>query len=332
MGNYGLERSLVEQSGLEFAAYHDVRGGPLHGVSWARRLVSVLQLLAGTIQSLRLMMQHKPKAVLSTGGWGGLPVALASWVYRVPMLIYLPDIEPGLAIRVLSRFARRVAVTLPESVNYFRSGQAVVTGYPLRQDITNATREAAVAYFELDPTRKTLLVFGGSLGARSLNIALIGVLPQLLSDGVQVIHITGKLDWPRVENIQNELPNKAYYHPYPYLYQEMGLALVAADVVVSRAGASVLGEFPLFGLPSILVPYPHAWRYQKVNADYLSERGAAIRINDEDLSQELLPTIRNLLDNPSRLAQMRVCAEALAQPDGALRTARELLHLAGGAA
>jgi UDP-N-acetylglucosamine--N-acetylmuramyl-(pentapeptide) pyrophosphoryl-undecaprenol N-acetylglucosamine transferase len=121
---------------------------------------------------------------------------------------------------------------------------------------------------------------------------------------------------------------RAHYHAYPYLH-EMGLALAAADLVVSRAGASALGEYPLFGLPAVLVPYPFAWRYQKVNADYLVARGAAVRVNDEDLRQQLSGIVRRLLADEPRLAQMRAAAQAAATPQAAHRIATELLTLAG---
>ena len=98
------------------------------------------------------------------------------------------------------------------------------------------------------------------------------------------------------------------YHVWPYLHEDMALALASADLVVCRSGASVLGEQPLFGLPSILVPYPYAWRYQKVNADYLVEHGAALLLRDEDMADQLLPTLRSLLADPARLAAMRDCA------------------------
>jgi UDP-N-acetylglucosamine--N-acetylmuramyl-(pentapeptide) pyrophosphoryl-undecaprenol N-acetylglucosamine transferase len=111
----------------------------------------------------------------------------------------------------------------------------------------------------------------------------------------------------------------------------MGLALAAADLVVSRAGASALGEYPLFGLPSILVPYPHAWRYQKVNADHLVEQGAAVRLNDEDLSARLAGEVRGLLGDTARLGAMRAAAKTAARPDAAQRLARELMALAGDA-
>jgi UDP-N-acetylglucosamine:LPS N-acetylglucosamine transferase len=125
------------------------------------------------------------------------------------------------------------------------------------------------------------------------------------------------------------LIDATHYHAFPYLHQEMGLAMAAADLVVSRAGASVLGEFPQFGLPSILIPYPHAWRYQKVNADYLAGQGAAIRLDESDMLTSLLVNIESILFDPQKLAAMSAASSALAHPDGSEHAAGELMRLAG---
>lgn len=325
----GFERPLVEQSGVRFDSRHEVRSGQVHGVSLPKRLVSLAMIALGTVQSLRLLRQLRPGALLLTGGFVGLPVALAAWLLRVPSLIYLPDVEPGLAIRVLQRFAHKVAITVPDSARYFPPGKTVVTGYPLRAMMHRASREQGIAHFGLDPERRTLLVFGGSRGARSINQALQAILPQVLEAGIQVIHITGTLDWPQVEAARNALPDATHYHAFPYLHGDMAEAFAAADLVVSRAGASTLGEFPAFALPAILVPYPYAWRYQKVNADYLAERGAAIVMNDADLPEKLWPAIRDLYQDPARLERMRAASAQLAEKDSAWRVGRELLRLAG---
>lgn len=327
----GFERPLIQESGIRFAHQREVYAGPLHGVGALQILISLIQLAVGSLQAFAWMLTQRPQAILLTGGWVGLPVALAGWLLRVPGLIYLPDIEPGLAIKVLRHFVRKVAITTPESAQYFAAGQTTVTGYPLRQEVSSATREAAIARFGLDPARKTLFVFGGSRGARTINNALLGILADLMRrPDLQIIHITGTLDWQEIDIRRKALGDMPYYHPFGYLHHEMGLAFAAADLVVSRAGASILGEFPHFGLPAILVPYPHAWRYQKVNADYLAERGAAIVMKDADMEQQLLGTIGELLDNSARLADMRRCARALAQPDGARMAAQVLVQLAKG--
>jgi UDP-N-acetylglucosamine--N-acetylmuramyl-(pentapeptide) pyrophosphoryl-undecaprenol N-acetylglucosamine transferase len=120
---------------------------------------------------------------------------------------------------------------------------------------------------------------------------------------------------------------RAYYRPFPYLHEEMGAAFRSADLVVARAGASMLGEAPAFALPSILVPLTFAWRYQKGNADYLTGHGAAVQLTDETLAEKLLPTIMGLIHNPARLAAMSAAATALDKPDASTHIAQLVLGL-----
>ena len=325
-----MEADLVKRAGLPFRAIH---GAGVHGVGW-RLPLNALNLLRGLAEAWGLVRSYQPDAVLVTGGFITAPVAVAAWLSRVPVLVYLPDIEPGLAVKLIARLARRIAVTVEDSRQYFRgrAGDVVVTGYPTRPELLAVSRAEAQAALGLEAGRPVLLVTGGSRGARSLNKAVFQALPDWLKD-YQVVHLSGQLDWQAVEQVRAALPadQMARYHAYPFLH-EMGQALAAADLVVSRAGASALGEYPLFGLPAILVPYPYAWRYQKVNADYLAQRGAAVRLNDEDLPAQLAGAVRALLDDPARLAGMRAAARAAAQPGAAGRIAAELARLAGSAA
>lgn len=319
-----MEAEIIARAGLSFKA---IRSGGVHGVGW-RLPLNALRLAQGFFEALRLLQDFQPNGLLVTGGFVTAPVALAAWLKRVPILVYLPDIEPGLAVQFISRLAHKVAVTAEDSRKYFakQERKVVVTGYPTRPELTT-TRAAAHQQLGLDPQRLTVLITGGSRGARSLNRAVLAALPDWLKD-YQVIHLSGQLDWEEVEAARDQLPDdlRARYHAFPFLH-EMGLALAAADLVVSRAGASALGEYPLFGLPAILVPYPHAWRYQKVNADYLETRGAARRLNDEDLSTRLVSEVRSLLGNTARLAGMRAAAQAAATPAAARRIAQELVAL-----
>ena len=147
---------------------------------------------------------------------------------------------------------------------------------------------------------------------------------------MQVIHISGTLTWPETEAFAEALPEhlKNNYRPFPYLHDEMGLAFRAADLVVARAGASMMGECPLFGAPAILVPYPYAWRYQKVNADFLVERGAGIRLDDERLKTDLAHTIQQLmLDEPEQLEEMKKAAQSLHRPGAAERLAETIMEV-----
>ncbi|MCY3582225.1 MAG: undecaprenyldiphospho-muramoylpentapeptide beta-N-acetylglucosaminyltransferase [Chloroflexi bacterium] len=326
----GMERELVAAAGLAFADYHEALAGPIHGVKPLRMASSLLKLAAGTVQSLGILRRIQPQVILLTGGWANFPVALAANLLRIPIVIYLPDIEPGLTIKVLQRFARKVALSAAPSLRFFPEGKAVITGYPLQADRLCADRAAALSYFELDPTRKTLLVFGGSRGARSINMALADSLERLLAAGLQIIHITGELDWARAQQQLGDLAEHAQYRAYAYLHAEMGLAFAAADLAICRAGASTLAELPAFALPAILVPYPYAWRYQKVNADYLSQRGAALRLDDEDMPAELGDLVLALFADEARLEQLRESSRALANRDGARNLARLLLETGRG--
>jgi UDP-N-acetylglucosamine--N-acetylmuramyl-(pentapeptide) pyrophosphoryl-undecaprenol N-acetylglucosamine transferase len=149
---------------------------------------------------------------------------------------------------------------------------------------------------------------------------------------MQVIHISGTFTWDEVEKNAQTLPQalREFYRPYPYLHDEMGHAFRAADLVVARAGASMLGETPAFRLPSILVPLAWAWRYQKVNADYLCERGTAVQLTDESLGEQLLPTIQTLMADPDKLAQMSQAAQTLDISNGAENLANLIEFVAKG--
>ena len=144
-------------------------------------------------------------------------------------------------------------------------------------------------------------------------------MPELLQI-TQIIHITGQREWEEMEATTKSLDlagNGHRYHAYPYLYDEIGAALCVADLVVSRSGASTLGEYPVFGLPAILVPYPYAWRYQQVNAEFLANHGAAVILPDATLDHELVYVIKDLLNNPAKLRQMRSAMQKLAHPEAA---------------
>ncbi len=325
----GMERELVSQSGIAFAGYREVFAGPLHGVNPFRIVASVLKLALGSLQSLGISLRLRPQVVLLTGGWPNLPVALGARLLRIPIVIYLPDIEPGLTIKALNPFASRIAISVEPSARFFPAGKTVVTGYPLQANRLNAERKQAQAHFKLDADRRTLLVFGGSRGARNINIALADMLPHLFDMGLQIIHITGEFDWEENRERVADLSEHPHYKAFAYLHDEMGLAFAAADLAVCRAGASTLAELPLFGLPAILVPYPYAWRYQKINADFLAERGAAIKLNDEDMADKLYKTVRALFTDERRLSQMSAKSRALANPDGAGQLADLLLKVGG---
>jgi UDP-N-acetylglucosamine--N-acetylmuramyl-(pentapeptide) pyrophosphoryl-undecaprenol N-acetylglucosamine transferase len=317
----GMEENLVERAGVPFRA---VPAAGVHGVGLRTLPGNLLQLGRGFTTSRRIIRGFRPDVLFFTGGYIAVPLALAARspipnLKRPRSLLYVPDIEPGLAIKTVARFADQIAATVSETSEWLpHRANLIVTGYPLRKDMRVWESDEARRYFDIQPGLPVLLVFGGSKGARSLNQALLKVLPELLVE-MQVIHLSGQLDWPEVEEYRAELPGESAsrYHAFPYLHEEMAAALSVADLVISRAGASVLGELPFFGLPAVLVPYPHAWRYQKVNAGYLAKRGAAVIVEDEAIANTLLNVVRELMRSGQRREQMRRAMKSLAHPQAA---------------
>jgi undecaprenyldiphospho-muramoylpentapeptide beta-N-acetylglucosaminyltransferase len=325
-GEGGMEAALVERARIPFRT---IPAAGLHGVG-IRNLPRNLSLMVrGVGASRRILQEFRPGVMLFTGGYVAVPMALAG--RKVPSLVYVPDIEPGLALKTVARFANRIAVSAEESRRFFPAeARLVVTGYPVRTSLGQQDRAAAQAALGLDPALPTLLVSGGSKGARSINMAVLQHLEKLLNLA-QVVHLSGELDWPVVAERRLALGGvlASRYHAYPYLHDEMPLALAAADLAIWRAGASSLGELPVVGLPAVLVPYPYAWRYQKVNADYLASRGAALVLEDERLPEQLLSTVESLLGNPEKLEAMRSAMFSLARPNAAAAIADQIRQLGG---
>ena len=320
-----MEEALVNRAGISYRA---IPAAGVHGVGLGALPGNIGKLTRGVMQSRRILKDFKPDVLFFTGGYVAAPMAIAGRDH--PIALYVPDIEPGLALKFLGYFSDVVTVTAPDSRKFFPSPERIVhTGYPLRPGLLNWSREKAFSHFELDPAHPTLLVTGGSKGARSINLAILKHLDDLLGL-TQIIHITGALDFETVNAATDKLTaeKKSRYRVLPYLH-EMGAALSAADLALSRAGASSLGEYPLFGLPAVLVPYPHAWRYQKVNADYLAERNAALILQDELLNDNLLPVIKDLFANLNKLDAMKTAMKTLSLPDAANAIASQLVKLAG---
>ena len=322
-GEGGMEESLVRRQGITFMS---IPAAGVHGVGLINMPRNLTMLGRGVFAARRILKEFQPDVLFFTGGYVAVPVALAG--SSIPTLLFVPDIEPGLALRSLTRFADVIAVTTDRSQKYFRK-KVLQTGYPLRSDLALWDRQTATRHLSISGERPVLLVFGGSKGARSINFAVMNNLRELLAK-FEVIHISGELDWQYVKQNREQLPMElaARYHALPYLH-EMGAALAAADMVISRAGASALGEYPLFGLPAVLVPYPHAWRYQKVNADYLAWRGAAVTLEDHRLNDELLLTLNVLFENKNKLKSMRAAMFELSHPRAAEKIAGALIKLAG---
>lgn len=341
-----MEQALVERAGIRFQG---IDTGQLRGISPLRALANIGKMLKGFRQSLAILRSFHPDICLVTGGYVCAPVVLACRWQRIPIVIYLPDMTPGAAILWLSRFAQRIAVTFPEAARYFGGlaprGKAVVTGYPVRHELAEGARDRAAARRQLaqiidrpsmdgSDNLPLLLIWGGSLGARSINLATWSALADLLPHA-HILHVVGTRDWGLAKGQMQTLRATGVlsggaarrYHPVDYLHEAMPLALASADLTVARAGASTLGEFPIAGLPSILVPLVISGVNQQQNAEQLANHGAAVIIADNKLADDLARIVVELLNQSDRRSAMAAAARAIAQPDAAQKIVDTLVQM-----
>lgn len=301
-----------------------------------RRLSPKLLAVPGGLRrsvarSVEIAAEEHAVAAVTFGGYVSFPVARAARRSSIPLVIHEQNAVPGLANRLASRWADRIAVSVPGSANRFRRAErCVVTGNPVRQDIAlldrDGLRAEARERFGLDPDRPTLLVFGGSQGARSLNRAIVAAHDRWGDQSVQVLHATGRATheatataWAQARE-QGEGPKVKVLD----FIESMADAYAAADLVVCRAGATSIAELTALGIPSILIPYPHATAdHQTENARALERAGGAIVIPDDDLDADaLLAACRPLLADPTRRQAVADAARAFGRPDAADNVAR----------
>lgn len=318
-----IEERIAREWNLSFTP---IRVGGFRGLGAATQARNLLYFVRAIGQAQQAIVHFKPNVVLATGGYVSAPVIWAAWRRRVPVVIELPDLEPGWAIQSLWRLSRQVAVSFDQVLRFFPPGRATVTGYPVRAEFYRVTREQGRAHFGLDATGPVITIFGGSQGAHVLNESVRVNLRELLRMA-QIIHICGMRDKPRLESERGALESElgARYRVYDYLREEMPLALAAADLVVARAGAATLGELPAVGAASVLVPGEFAHGHQEKNADFLAAHGAAIKLRQADLPRALVPTIAWLLQDGERLQAMRAAAKRLARPEAAARIGELLM-------
>lgn len=339
----GMEGDLVRrESTLPF--WH-IDAAAVRGRGPRALLYNVWRLARGVIQALQLIRRERPAVVFGTGGYVCVPLFVAAWLLRVPSAIYLPDVVPGLAVRFLSRLATVTLVSIDDAVPYIGLPVAVwpqwhpsdramiVTGYPVRADVLQADRTTTRALLGIHDETPLVLVYGGSRGARSINVAVAAQLPHILSHAA-VLHVCGREgDEVMLRETAARLPSElqARYHLYPYLAMDgaltMPAALGAADVTVCRSGASVLGELPAAGLAAVVVPYPYV--HQDENADYLVRHGAARKVADAAQHTTLWPTLAPLLHDPTLRQQYQHAMRQLAKPHAAMHMAQVLFRLAG---
>lgn len=330
-----LEARLVPDAG--FRLHH------IDAVSIPRRPSPKLlrvpgALRAGVRRCMDLIEQERAVAAVTFGGYVSFPLDRAAWRAQLPLVIHEQNSIPGLTNRIAARWADRVAVTFPGSAQRFRRPErCAVTGNPVRSDVLELDREARRAdariRFGLDPDLPTVLVFGGSQGARSLNRAIVEAHGSWGDTRLQILHGAGRGGYaPAVSGW--EQARAAGSGPRVELVdfiEDMADAYAASDVVVCRAGATSIAELTVLGLPSVLVPYPHATAdHQTENARALERTGGATVIEDDQLNGDrLVSAVRPLLDDEARYTDMARASRAFGRRDAATNVARLVLGLLG---
>lgn len=315
---FGIEARVIPATRYAFVPL-TIRG--LRGRGLRGGLDLALQFPRAVFAAWRVLGRFRPSLVLGLGGYGSAPVVVAAWVRGVPSVLLEQNARPGLANRSLAHLARRVCTAFADSAGYFPAGKSVHTGNPVRCLAADAATPRG--HF-------TVLVFGGSQGARSINRAMVeavAVLRVSLPE-MEIIHQTGEAD---AEAVREGYRAAGVVADVSAFIQNMGEAYGRADLVVCRSGATTLAELAALGKPAILVPYPHAADdHQRANAELVVARGAAEMILDQELSGELLAArIRDLAADRERLARMHDAALSLAMIDAAeavLRVCREVVE------
>jgi len=310
-----VEARLVPERGYAFDAFR-VLGFPRRpGLGLLRALWLAV---AAPVACLRILARRRPDVVLGGGSYVAGPMLLAAWLRRIPATLSEADAELGLANRLAAPFVRRLFLAYP--IPGRRDGKARIVGRPIPSTSRVVPREEARRRLGLAQEGPLVLVFGGSLGARTLNETAVAAWGEA---GPAVLHLCGERDW----NELRSRVSRAGYRLLPFV-EEFGAALGAADLVVARAGGSVW-EVAAAGRPAILVPYPDATAdHQRRNAEYFERAGGAAIVDDRDASAAVPRLVDELLADPARMREMAEAMVAAAKPDAADRIADELVELA----
>jgi len=288
-----------------------------------------IRLSLSVPQAMEMLLMRRPAAIFTTGGYVALPVLLAASAMRIPVVMWDGNVVPGRSVRVTAHLAGCLAVAFESTCRALgrRGRPCYLTGTPIRDPGAVGRAEARKA-LRIPTKEKLILVFGGSQAVRRFNSAVAEALPRLVAR-VRVIHVTGDAGYDEAIACRDALPEemRERYRPERFLDEEMTLALAAADLVVGRAGSSTLAEVAAFGLPMVVVPYPHAAGHQRRNAEQMVGAGAARLVEDEAFDAEALLAAAAILDDSKAHDAMAAAARSLARR-GAAAAVAELVYAA----
>lgn len=320
-----MEMEKVPQEGFEIVGL-DIVG--FNRSNFFKNILLPIKLLRSLSDAKNIIKTFKPNAVVGVGGYASFPILKAAQQMNIPTLIQEQNSFAGKANQILGKKAKAICVAYENMEKFFPSEKLVITGNPVRKNISqmNISREEGQVWLGLNPTRKTVLVVGGSLGAKSINEGVDAHLEEIIAEDVQIIWQTGKPYYQQALKRADAFKDKVKVFEF---IKEMDCAYAAADIVISRAGALAIAELCIAAKPVIFVPYPHAAEdHQTSNAMALVERNAALMVKDSEVQEELLKKLKHLLHDAAMQEIMTKDLQGMAIKDSDERIAKKVIEIA----
>ncbi len=322
----GLEADIVPKAGVDFKAIEI--SGFKRSLS-IENIKTIIRFFRAVTESKKMIREFGADAVVGTGGYVCGPVVYAAAKLGIPTLVHEQNVIPGLTNKFLSRHTDRIAVSFSGSAQYFPKDKVVVTGNPRATEVAKADPEQGRSSLAVRPSRRIILVVGGSRGARAINEAFLQAVPELATKkDLHFIYVTGEVHYQKVKEQLEKHEIQSNVSVYPFIYN-MPQVLAATDLIVNRAGASFLAEITSLGIPSILIPSPYVTNnHQEKNARWLEEHGAATVILEKDLTgPSLIESIDHIMMNKTKWFEMKAAAKKLGEPKAANKLYEELKRL-----
>jgi len=322
---HGIEARVIPREGYPIKF---LRAEGMVGVSVPKRIKAMAKIFLSFLDSYKIIKNMRPDIMIGVGGYASGAIILIAALMSIPTMILEQNCIPGFTNKILGKFVKAICINYQESIPFFPKEKTFLTGNPVRMHILKGSRESALRLFSLEKSLFTIFVFGGSLGARSINTAVVDSLNYMhdLKDRIQFLHQTGTKDYEYIRDAYRKLGYKGTIAPFIY---QMGEAYAVSDIVISRAGATTLAELTALGKPAVLIPYPHAaGHHQDLNARKLFEMGAAKMIPESELSgKSLAHTVQELYENKTIRAEMQKNSRALGRPEACTKVVDIAMNL-----
>ncbi|MCQ2736684.1 MAG: undecaprenyldiphospho-muramoylpentapeptide beta-N-acetylglucosaminyltransferase [bacterium] len=308
----GVEASIVPREGfdIKFVSCSSFSSNPV------KLAKGIVKIAAGIAKTLSIFSEFKPDIVTGSGGYVSAPVTMAAFLKKIPVVLLEQNTISGKTNRLVGKIAKKICISFEGSASSFPKEKTVLTGNPVRDDIIEASRQDARKRLGIPEDRKCLLITGASQGARSINEAIASKLPSWKDLDMTIIHITGEKNIEEAKKAAEAVPKGSCldYRPLPFM-DNIADAYASCDLAAARAGATTLAELTARGIPSILIPYPHAAEdHQRKNAEFIASKGAALTIEDSEAMEKLGDTIEKLFNDRAGLERMAECSRKLGRP------------------